>query len=71
MLAIDYRGFADSTGIPSESGLIEDAITAWSYVMAHIDAEQGQGAGEIILFGQSLGTGVVAGLGGRLADAGE
>jgi len=60
ILAIDYRGFGDSTGTPSEKGLIEDGKAIWDYV-----AERG-GDG-VILMGQSLGTGVVAGLAGELA----
>ena len=32
LLVIDYRGFGDSEGAPSEQGLLQDAITAWNYV---------------------------------------
>ena len=63
VLAIDYRGFGDSTGTPSEPGLIADARAIWDYVTE-------QGGGEIILMGQSLGTGVVAGLAGELVREG-
>lgn len=67
VLAIDYRGFADSTGTPSEAGLLTDAEAAWDFVMARTGAS---GAGNVILVGQSLGTGVASGLAGRLADKG-
>ena len=63
VLAIDYRGFGDSTGTPSEPGLISDARAVWDYVI-------GIGGEEVILMGQSLGTGVVAGLAGELASEG-
>ena len=32
LLVIDYRGFGDSEGTPSEQGLLQDALTAWNYV---------------------------------------
>jgi abhydrolase domain-containing protein 12 len=63
VLAIDYRGFGDSTGTPSEKGLIDDGRAIWDYVTE-------QGGEEVILMGQSLGTGVVAGLAGELANEG-
>jgi len=72
VLAIDYRGFGDSTGSPSEKGLVRDAKTVWDYVHSHGSREReegGKGQG-IDLVGQSLGTGVVAGLAGLLADQG-
>jgi abhydrolase domain-containing protein 12 len=33
MLAIDYRGFGDSEGNPTETGLLTDALTAWKYII--------------------------------------
>lgn len=66
VVAVDYRGFADSTGTPSEHGLITDARAVWDYVRG-LGAEGGQ----VVLVGQSLGTGVVSGLAGQLADEGE
>jgi abhydrolase domain-containing protein 12 len=72
VLAVDYRGFGDSTGTPSEKGLIKDARTVWDYVTGHdsghgIKAEGDRG---VILVGQSLGTGVVTGLAGQMAREG-
>lgn len=67
-LIIDYRGFADSTRAPppSEEGLLVDARRAWDYV----HSEKGVPAERIAIMGQSLGTGVSAGLAGRLAKEG-
>ncbi|HEB58558.1 MAG TPA: alpha/beta hydrolase [Gammaproteobacteria bacterium] len=55
ILIIDYRGYGQSSGSPSEEGLYTDARTAWHYltVQRNIPAHQ------ITLFGRSLG-GVVA-----------
>ena len=66
---IDYRGFADSTRSPppSEEGLLVDARRVWDYV----NREKGVPAERIAIMGQSLGTGVSAGLAGRLAKEGE
>jgi abhydrolase domain-containing protein 12 len=76
VLAVDYRGFGDSSGTPSEQGLINDARAVWDYVVQHASEKNGEGHGEeeekeIILVGQSLGTGVVAGLAGQLAGEGK
>lgn len=72
VLAIDYRGFGDSTGSPSEEGLIRDAKAVWDHVRTHGSREREEGANDqgVVLVGQSLGTGVVAGLAGLLADQG-
>ena len=35
VLAIDYRGFGNSEGSPTEDGLALDARAAWDYLMAH------------------------------------
>ncbi|KAF6767179.1 Monoacylglycerol lipase protein ABHD12 [Kalmanozyma brasiliensis GHG001] len=56
VVAIDYRGFGDSSGTPSEEGLVEDAETAYRWIRAQQrGAQQG-----VTIFGQSLGTGVGA-----------
>ncbi|KAF9013358.1 hypothetical protein BDQ17DRAFT_596341 [Cyathus striatus] len=34
VLAIDYRGFGESTGIPSEKGLVTDARAAWDWLIS-------------------------------------
>lgn len=62
-VAIDYRGFGESTGTPSEQGLLEDALTLadWAMNVAGIPASR------IIIFGQSLGTAVGISLAHHLA----
>ena len=52
VLAVSYRGFAGSTGMPSEAGLAADARAAY-------DRLRGEAPGApIVLYGESLGTGV-------------
>ncbi|KAF8630969.1 hypothetical protein AX17_005325 [Amanita inopinata Kibby_2008] len=53
VLAIDYRGFADSTGQPSEAGLVQDARAAFDWLISN-----GAKAEDILVLGHSLGTGV-------------
>lgn len=54
LLAVSYRGYGKSTGSPSEQGLYIDARTALQYATdtLHIPLTH------IILYGESLGTGV-------------
>ncbi len=59
---IDYRGFGESTGKPSVSGTIQDALAAWQWLTEHKKAP----ASRIILFGRSLGGGVAAALAARV-----
>ncbi|KAF6757555.1 abhydrolase domain-containing 12 [Ephemerocybe angulata] len=65
VLAIDYRGFADSTGSPSEEGLTRDARTAWDWLLSN-----GAKADDILIMGHSLGTGVSSQLGALLGNEG-
>ena len=51
-LLVDYRGYGSSTGKPSESALVADALQ-W-----HDHAKQKLGARQIVVFGRSLGSGV-------------
>lgn len=52
-LILDYRGFGDSEGTPSEQGLILDARSAWDWLR-----DRGVPSKKITLLGHSLGTGV-------------
>ena len=63
VLAIDYRGFGHSTGVPSEQGLITDAeaLVEWAVNVARIPTSQ------IVLLGHSLGTAVASGVAERYA----
>ncbi|KAH9968332.1 Alpha/Beta hydrolase protein [Lactifluus volemus] len=53
VLALDYRGFADSTGTPSESGLTLDTRAAWDWLRTN-----GASPDNVLVVGDSLGTGV-------------
>lgn len=67
VLAIDYRGYGDSTGQPSEAGLIEDAQSAWRFATNDL----GYASDQIVVFGVSLGGGVAVQLASRVSEAGE
>ncbi|MEM7541310.1 MAG: alpha/beta fold hydrolase [Pseudomonadota bacterium] len=56
VLIIDYRGYGQSEGSPSESGLYADGEAAWRYLVEqrHTDPE------EIVVYGRSLGGPVAA-----------
>ncbi|XP_066200486.1 protein ABHD12B [Saccopteryx leptura] len=53
VLSVDYRGYGDSTGQPTEEGLTADAICVYEWTKAR------SGATPVCLWGHSLGTGVV------------
>lgn len=53
---IDYRGFGQSGGRPTEAGLNRDGETAWRY----LTEERGLEPDSIIVFGRSLGASVAA-----------
>ena len=50
---LSYRGYGASTGSPTEPGLVSDALTAYDWLIA-----QGVKPGQIMLVGESLGSGV-------------
>jgi fermentation-respiration switch protein FrsA (DUF1100 family) len=56
LLALNYRGYGGSEGKPGEAGIILDAKAAYDFAAAHY------GAGRIVLWGESLGTGVAVAL---------
>jgi abhydrolase domain-containing protein 12 len=64
-LVIDYRGFGDSTGSPSEAGLAVDARTAWDWLLVN-----GARAQDVLVVGHSLGTAVASELVYRLETSG-
>ena len=53
VLFVSYRGYGASTGDISEQGLITDALTAYDFLTA-----KGVSPRQIVLLGESLGTGV-------------
>jgi len=61
VLIIDYRGYGQSDGKPSEQGLYQDAEAAWRYL---ID-DRGVPAGDIVIAGRSLGGSVASWLATR------
>lgn len=65
VLAIDYRGYGNSTGTPTEAGLHIDADAAYDFAIA-----RGFKGSRIILFGESLGSGVALELASRRPVAG-
>jgi fermentation-respiration switch protein FrsA (DUF1100 family) len=56
LVALSYRGYAGSSGQPSERGLLQDAAAAYAFTSARYDA------GRIVAWGFSLGTGVAVAL---------
>jgi uncharacterized protein len=52
LIALSYRGYAGSSGVPSEEGLSRDAAAAYAFTTARYAAER------IVVWGFSLGTGV-------------
>lgn len=53
-LAVDYRGYGQSTGTPTVTGLVRDAHRVLSWVQAWL-AEQGH-PGQLVVMGRSLGS---------------
>lgn len=54
LLALDYRGYGDSQGTPSEAGLYADARAAYDY----LTRVRGIPARRIVIYGHSLGSAV-------------
>jgi uncharacterized protein len=63
LLALSYRGYAGSTGSPSEKGLLTDGLAAFDWLAARLD-------GGTVLLGQSLGSGVAVNTAANRAAAG-
>ena len=61
VLTIDYRGYGRSDGVPSEAGLYADARATYDYLL-----QRGASPENIVLYGYSLGTGVVVDLAGKV-----
>ncbi|KAL8168654.1 UNVERIFIED_CONTAM: hypothetical protein K2H54_009675 [Gekko kuhli] len=62
VLAIDYRGYADSTGSPSETGLTTDVLFLYHWVKAR------SGNSTVIFWGHSLGTGIATNVARELKE---
>jgi fermentation-respiration switch protein FrsA (DUF1100 family) len=61
VLILDYRGYGQSTGRPSEAGLYRDAEAGWRYLTRTLARRPS----EIVVFGRSLGGAVAAWLAER------
>jgi uncharacterized protein len=56
LVALEYRGFGGNPGSPTEPGLIADAEAAYAFAAAHYPTQ------ELVVWGESLGTGVAVAL---------
>jgi len=56
IVAVSYRGYAGSSGMPSEQGLLRDAAAAYGFATARYSPDR------IVVWGFSLGTGVAVAL---------
>ncbi len=56
LVALSYRGYGGSSGRPTEAGLMADAMAAYRFAADRYKAER------IVLWGESLGTGVAVAL---------
>lgn len=61
LVALSYRGYAGSSGTPSEQGLLRDAAAAYAFTAARYGAER------IVAWGFSLGTGVAVAIASEAA----
>jgi fermentation-respiration switch protein FrsA (DUF1100 family) len=66
VLAVDYRGYGKSGGIPSETGLYEDADAIYGYLIGVLHVSPSR----IVLYGYSLGSAVAIDLATRVPAAG-
>uniref|UniRef100_H2LYM1 AB hydrolase-1 domain-containing protein n=1 Tax=Oryzias latipes TaxID=8090 RepID=H2LYM1_ORYLA len=64
VLSLDYRGFGDSSGHPSEAGLTSDALYLQQW------AKTRSGGSPVCLWGHSLGSGVATNAAVRLQEGG-
>jgi len=58
VLLLDYRGYGENPGRPTERGLVEDALAARRWV----DARPDLASGRVVYFGESLGAAVAVAL---------
>jgi fermentation-respiration switch protein FrsA (DUF1100 family) len=56
LIALSYRGYMESTGRPTEDGLLRDAEAAYQFAMVRYSPHR------ILLWGHSLGSGVAVAL---------
>ncbi|MGE3148950.1 MAG: alpha/beta hydrolase [Pseudorhodoplanes sp.] len=56
LLAVSYRGYGGSSGSPSETGFLNDAAAAYAFAAARYPASR------IVVWGESIGSGVAVAL---------
>jgi uncharacterized protein len=66
VLAIDYRGYGESGGNPSEAGFYADADAAYAYLTGNLHIPPAR----VVIYGYSLGSAVAIDLGSRVPAAG-
>jgi len=66
VLAVDYRGFGESAGEPTEAGLYRDADAAFAYLTGTLKVATNR----ILIYGYSLGSAVAIDLATRVAVSG-
>lgn len=66
ILAVSYRGYGNSKGAPSETGLYEDARAALHHALKDI----GLKPKDVLLYGESLGSGIATHTAKVMADNG-
>lgn len=65
VLALDYRGYGDSNGSPTENGVIEDAKEIFNYAKSH------SGQNHVFLWGHSMGTAIATATAKELSETGS
>ncbi|KAH3851352.1 lysophosphatidylserine lipase ABHD12-like isoform X1 [Dreissena polymorpha] len=65
VIAVDYRGYGDSSGSPSEDGVVADALFVYRWL------RERQGRSPLYIWGHSLGTGVSTKLARIISRSGE
>lgn len=63
VITFDYRGFGDSSGQPTEAGLMKDARFIYNWL-----DQLNNGQRKIYLWGHSLGSAIACQLAARLSD---
>lgn len=66
VVLVDYRGYGDNPGTPSEASFANDARSVWNYLTAELNVSPRR----IVIYGESLGGGVATRLAGELCKSG-
>lgn len=66
VLLVEYRGYGGNPGSPTEEGLFADGRAALAYL-----GKQGVSGSQVVLYGESLGTGVAVAMASEAAEKGQ